>query len=258
MKLFLSSLEINYEFGPKVAQKSQFVLMSFYYLQKNQRIKWLIDLMNERNKADDFILDSGAFTFMNGKRATEKQFDSYVNRYIEFIKKYHIKRYVELDVDALFGESKAFYYRNKLEKEIGYQCIPIWHKQRGIQSFKNDCKNYSYIGIGGLAVKDIKPSEYEKLKILTGYANAHKTKVHAMGFTPSHEVHKFGFYSSDSSSWTSAKRFANIPYFDGSGIKTHKKPANTRMVISKRTLISKIAYSEWCKYQKYVVKKGVV
>lgn len=214
--------------------------------------------MLERNRSGNLILDSGAFTFMNGKTISKSEMDSYCQKYIDFIKKYHIKNYVELDVDALFGTEQAMKYRKKLESEIGYQCMPIWHPERGMQSFKQDVEKYDYIGIGGLAIKTIKRSDWEKLKMLTSYARKRHTKLHAMGFTPSHDVYKYGFYSSDSSTWNSSVKYGNVSRFDGNGISTlkGKKYKKTKKIDTIRIL--QASYLEWIKYQNYVDNKGVI
>ena len=72
--------------------------------------------MIDRNKENNLILDSGAFTFMNGKKMNLDDMDKYCDAYINFIKKYHIKNYVELDIDALFGTEQAMKYRKKIRK----------------------------------------------------------------------------------------------------------------------------------------------
>ena len=40
---------------------------------------------------DNFLLDSGAFSYMNGQKVTLEQMEEYVNSYIDFIVKYKVK-----------------------------------------------------------------------------------------------------------------------------------------------------------------------
>lgn len=42
---------------------------------------------------NNFLLDSGAFSYMNGASVTLDAMEEYVERYIQFILKYKIKRY---------------------------------------------------------------------------------------------------------------------------------------------------------------------
>lgn len=55
------------------------ILETYYYLQKNNEFPRLI------KNFQNFLLDSGAFTFMSG--ADKVDFDKYVEGYAEFIKK---------------------------------------------------------------------------------------------------------------------------------------------------------------------------
>lgn len=248
----LSSLESGLtESLSDVIHYCKYVLMSFYYLEKNKK-NITKQVYTTRNELDNFILDSGAFTFMsNAKKNTTKEMDDYITRYIEFVKKYQIKRYIELDVDSIFGYRYVENVRKRLEKEIGYQCIPVWHKSRGIENFKETVEKYNYIAIGGFAIKDIKKTDYPKIKKLIQYANSKRCKVHGLGFTPN-EAHEFGWYSVDSSSWKSGGRYGSVYKFKDGKMRTIKKPDNSRMdyVIGHRN-----NFVEWCKMQKYVEKK---
>lgn len=52
---------------------------------------------------ENFLLDSGAFSYMNGKHTTKKDMDKYVKKYIYFINQYDVKHFFEMDVDSIFG-----------------------------------------------------------------------------------------------------------------------------------------------------------
>lgn len=56
---------------------------------------------------DNFLLDSGAFSYMNGQKVTLEQMEAYVDRYIDFIVKYKVKHFIEIDVDNIFGLAKV-------------------------------------------------------------------------------------------------------------------------------------------------------
>lgn len=258
LKLYISSPDANCRYlSEKVVRKSKYMLCSFAYIGKAIRSRpYFEKIIIDRNRENNLILDSGAFTFMNGKKISKSEMDSYCQKYIDFVKKYHIRNYVELDVDALFGTDQAMKYREKLESEIGYQCMPIWHKERGMQAFKQDVEKYDYIGIGGIAMKQIKKSDWKKFKMLTSYARKRHTKIHAMGFTPSHDVYKYGFYSSDSSSWCSSMRYGTISHFDGRGISSLKNIKYKRVKGNDLNRAFSACYLEWVKYQAYVDNKN--
>lgn len=220
------------------------MLESFYYIND-----WQIEGLKECKM---FLLDSGAFTFMqNSKKAVD--WDEYLSRYIVFINKYDIKYFFELDIDSVIGYAKVKQMRQKLEHETGKKCIPVWHKSRGLEEYKKLCREYDYIAIGGIVSKEIKPSEYEYLKKLVQFATQHGTKVHGLGFT-NKDAAKYGFYSVDSTSFTSGSRFGQVAIFNGKYIINIARPENKRIRDYKEVLAHN--YDEWLKCQKYLDSKG--
>ena len=110
-KLFLSGLEINYPYiTDEAISKCKYMLNTFFYARQTVTKPRFAPVFKDFNDRGKLILDSGAFSFMNGKTISEQQMDDYCEAYCEFIKKYHIKQYVELDIDALFGYEKALEY----------------------------------------------------------------------------------------------------------------------------------------------------
>lgn len=199
---------------------------------------------------DNFLLDSGAFSYMNGAKITLEQMGIYVDRYIAFIKKYNIKYYFEIDVDNIFGLKQVEEWTSKMEKEIGYKCIPVWHKGRGVAYWKRMCKDYKYIAIGGL-VFHVKKQEYDLIKKLVEYAYNHGVKVHGLGFTKTKILPEYKFYSVDSASWTiAAARGQQIYLFDNSIMKVRGLEKNNRKVELSKLVAHNM--KEWVKFQKYM------
>lgn len=125
-----------------------YILQSFYYADDFTE-QYIIP------NAEDFILDSGAFTFMQGKGGP-LDWDEYIKRYADFIKRNKIKKYFELDIDSVVGYEKVKQYRARLESLVGYRSIPVWHKNRGIKEFQKMCDEYDYAAIGGIVSGEIK------------------------------------------------------------------------------------------------------
>ena len=75
------------------------ILETFYYLQKNKEFPRLISHFG------NFLLDSGAFTFMSG--AEKVDFDAYVEEYAKLRLKWNIKHFFELDIDSVVGLKKV-------------------------------------------------------------------------------------------------------------------------------------------------------
>lgn len=253
-KLYLSGIEGNMKsLGIKIAHKSKYLLSSYYYLRQKVDNHELMDIITEYNKRKRLIIDSGAFSFMNGKTMTEQELDDYCADYVSFLKKYSINQFVEMDIDSILGFDKAMEYRTYIEQSLNKQCIPIFHRSRGKSEFVKMVNDYSYAGIGGIAIKSIKRNEWKHFKQLNLLANSHGCKLHAMGFTPAKNLNDYGFYSSDSTSWTMGVRFGNLYKFDGQRIKTISKPPHTRLAWN-CDQIQRWNWTEWCKYQRFVDK----
>ncbi len=221
--------------------KILYTLESFYYFKEFQ-----IPYIQQCNL---FLLDSGAFTFISqSKRSID--WNEYLNSYIEFINKHNVKYFFELDIDCIVGYEKVLKMRKQLESKTNKKCIPVWHISRGIEEFKKMIQNYDYIAVGGFAAKEIKQSDYPKIKKLIRYANSNNTKVHGLGYSRQ-DCLDYGFYSCDSTSWLSGVRFGKCYKF-----------ANDRMAIlsvpNKRTTTEFYAehqlsdLNEWIKYQHYL------
>ena len=241
MKLCLAGLNSIRQGTYELLKDIPFVLESYYYMRDYE-----IPLIKS---AELFLLDSGAFTFMsNTKKAVD--WNEYLQKYIDFINKYDVDYFFELDIDAVVGYEKVKELRRQLEKGTGKKCIPVWHKSRGIDEYKKHCEEYDYIAIGGLASINIGSSEYPFLKKLAAYARSKNVKVHCLGFTVA-GIEKFGFYSVDSTSWNSISRFGSIFKFNGSRI-VNVTPKNKK--VNKSLYIEGEVHNlkEWIKYQNYL------
>ena len=247
MQLYLAGLDSGD--GKILGEKifyTKYVLMSYWYL-KEIKDKNTLKLAELRNGEGNFLLDSGAFTFLNSN--SKMDINQYLNDYIEFINKHDIKRFAELDIDPIIGYEKTMEMRDKLERETGKKCLPVWHKSRGVQAFKDDVEKYDYVSIGGIVTGEIKRKEYPIFKQMTKYANARGVKVHGLGFTGK-DCYKYGFDSVDSTSWTSGGRFATTYKFADNKMKSIKRPDKTRLI--DRNKINEHNFFEWIKFQRYV------
>lgn len=245
MRLFLAATAAKKELVKE--HKPLYVLESFYYVKPWQTV--------EMHHWKSFLLDSGAFTFMQQaqSKGIDINWNRYMQNYIDFIKFNGIRNFFELDIDSIVGYEDVKQLRHSLEKETGRQCIPVWHRSRGLDEFKRLCQEYSYIAIGGFAIKTIMPKEYPFIKKLIQLAAKYNTKVHGLGFTPQN-VLDYGFYSVDSSSWIAGGRYGGVYYFNGRRIIRVPTPKGKRSVDSK--IRDEYSLQEWLKYQRYLDMKG--
>lgn len=218
-----------------------FILESFFYLEN-----WLFELPTY--SPDNFMLDSGAFTFMSQKNQSRIDWDEYVERYAETIKTRGIKYFFELDIDSIVGLREVERLREKLERLAGRKSIPVWHRSRGQQYWLDMIKAYDYVSIGGIVTREIKVREHRVFKWFLQTAREQKTKVHGLGFTNFVGMTKYPFYSVDSTSWVGS-RYGILYNFDGKTIKQMKKPENSKMTSYK--LFDRHNLREWLKFQNY-------
>lgn len=199
---------------------------------------------------DNFLLDSGAFSFMSGAQCSKQSIMGYADRYIQFINEYHIKRFFEIDVDTIFGIEFVENLRRRIEVQTGRKSIPVWHKSRGIEYWKRMVDQYEYVAIGGL-VFHTKKSEMPFIKKMVTYAKSKGVKVHGLGFTKTKELREWDWYSVDSSAWTKAAALGQRRHdFNGQYIESQKICGNGFKVDLEKLICHNGL--EWCKYQRYM------
>lgn len=238
MKVCLASTS-DKSFCIDEVRKIDYILESFYYIQD-----WQMPIIKECKM---FLLDSGAFTFMNNFKG-EINWKEYVDRYADFIIKNDIKYFFELDIDPIIGYEKVKELTKYLESKVGRKCIPVWHKNRGLEEWRRLTKEYDYVAIGGIVTKEIKPQEYRYFKPMLEIAKKNNCKVHGLGFTNLKLLSKYHFYSVDSTSWKSGGRFGQIYLFKNNKL-IQISYKNKR--ISNYKEADKFNLIEWTKFQKY-------
>lgn len=224
-----------------IKEHRPYILESFFYC--DEHTERLLPLFG------DFMLDSGAFTFMQGRGHTE--WEEYAERYSEYIKKHKIEKFFELDIDSVVGYDKVKELRKTIERKTGRQSIPVWHTNRGKDEFVRMCEEYPYVAIGGLVGGK---SEYARKywKAFPWFiTTAHKNgaKIHALGFTSLEGIARYHFDSVDSTAWTTGNRFGYVYYFDGKTMRHKDTPKGMRMSDTRKVAV--VNYLEWIKFQKY-------
>lgn len=217
-----------------------YILESFYYADADT--ERLLPYFG------DFLLDSGAFTFMQSSKS-HVIWEEYLEKYANFINRNKVEKFFELDIDSVVGYEQVLEYRKKLERLTGKQCIPVWHKSRGIEEYKKMCDEYDYAAIGGIVAKEIKPEQYSAFPGMIKEAGKRKCKIHGLGFTNLKMLPKCHFYSVDSTSWTTGNRYGYLYKFDGTTMIQVDAPKGHRIAKPKEAALNN--FNEWIKFQKY-------
>lgn len=220
-----------------------YILESFYYA--DAETERLIPHMK------DFLLDSGAFTFMQNSH-THVNWDDYIERYADFIKRNNVDKYFELDIDSVVGYEKVLEYRKRLELLTNKQPIPVWHTNRGTKEFERSAQEYPYVAIGGLVGTG--KSEYARKYwkyfpwfIKTAHSNG--AKLHALGFTSMEGIKQFHFDSVDSTAWTTGNRFGYVYRFTGNDMQKTDVPKGKRLGDTRA--VAQHNFDEWVKFQQW-------
>lgn len=256
MKIYLaatSALKDQFLDGT-IRPEEVYILESYYSLQD-----WQKPLIN---RFKSFLLDSGAFTFLNSvKTRGNADFERYSDMYADFILENKVKNYFELDIDGIVGLKEVERLRNRIESRVGWQSIPVWHRNRGKEYFLSMCKDYRYISIGGIVTKEIPVQTYEKLfPWFISTAHKYGTKIHGLGYTRGCQTIKGGikgyhFDSVDSTSWCKAARWGEawefVPKEGRMKIHRGKISNGSKQRIKDSVIGDTHNFMEWIKFQKY-------
>ena len=219
-------------------------LDSYEYLKKgcSAELKFL-------NTYKDFILDSGIFSYLNGKDCSNMDWEKYITEYGNFVINNNISKYVEVDIDSIIGLDLTEILRKKLEKLVGRKSIPVWHINRGYDKWLEICRDYDYICFGAFITDGLKKEKYYMIKKFLQSAQHNSCKVHGLGFTNFEWLKKLKFYSVDSSSWTIGSRYGTLSIYQGDKVKNLNRPKGSR--IKNMHKLSSHNFYEWVKYQKW-------
>lgn len=224
----------------------QLILESFYYARDNTTIQKLIPYLG------GFLLDSGAFSFLQGKEGVD--WDKYIEDYAEFIIRFKIDLFFELDIDAVVGLKEVERLRAKLERLTGKQPIPVWHKGRGKDYFIGMANDYPYIALGGIAIREIPRDIYEKtFPWFINKAHENGAKIHGLGYTSIEGIHRYHFDSVDSTAWLYGNRGGYLYKFNPRTGEMDKieTPPGHRL---KSQDAARWNFNEWIKFQQYAKK----
>lgn len=240
-------VEIGGGYDPIILQHKPYILESFFYADA--------DTERLMPHFGDFLLDSGAFTFMQSAK-NHVNWDEYIERYADFINRNHVDKFFELDIDSVVGYERVKQIRKRLERLTGRQSIPVWHVSRGKDEFIRHAQEYPYIALGGL-VDGAAKGEYARSlwKYFPWFIQtAHKNgaKIHALGFTSLEGIRRYHFDSVDSTAWTTGNRFGYLYFFDGKTMIKKDAPPGHRIADSRAAALHN--YTEWIKFQKYADK----
>lgn len=208
------------------------------------------------SKVGNFIIDSGIFSFLNGKDTSNIDWEEYSIKYADFVRTNNIKNYVEIDIDKQIGLQEVEKLRSKIEKRVGWKSMPVWHIDRGYDKWLQICRDYNYVCFGAFITDGLQKSKYSIISKFLYDAKKLNCKVHGLGFTSTKWLKKLSFYSVDSSTYIGGARYGLTYTFDSKlcEIRTEnrkgKKIKREHLVQSKGNVsnLNNYNFGEWMKY----------
>lgn len=240
MKIYLAGIKAILKDLKQETLNDLYVLESFFYM--NESFVGYIPQFKE------FLLDSGAFTYMQGT-SVGTNWDGYVEKYAEFVKKYSIKLFFELDIDCIVGLQEVERLRKKLEAIVGRQCIPVWHRARGKDYWLRMVEEYKYVSIGGIISGEIKRKDFPVFDWFLTTALKKDCKVHGLGFTYTELLKQYHFYSVDSTYWNHGNRFGFVFNFKNGVMEEIDREIGMKLKDAKEVL--KHNFLQWVRFQKH-------
>jgi len=170
-------------------------------------------------KKIQMFLDSGAYSAMTQKLSIN------INEYIGFIKDNYdvISYYANLDV---IGSAEKTLENHKIMQDAGLNPLPVFHLSEDPKFLLNYMETNDYIAVGGAAGKLQGPALRRFLdriwvKYLLTDEGFAKVKIHGFGITAIPLLHRYPWFSVDSTSWCRSAGVGIIlvpyPNEDGSG-----------------------------------------
>lgn len=157
----------------------------------------------------DIFLDSGAFSVKETGNPIN------IQEYIAYIKKHEkeVKVYANLDV---IGDPVATWENQKIMEDAGLRPLPVYHPRSDPLKYLHKClDNYDYFAVGGIAHKGVCGAIRREIldgvwNILTDEKGMPRAKIHGFGVTDTVLLHRYCWFSVDSSSWVYRGRYGMI------------------------------------------------
>lgn len=217
MRLYLAGADSSGDHVALIGMKNISFLCSYWYI-KNGRGWKVVNYANENGIP--VFLDSGAFSaFSIGADIETKE-------YIDFCKEHRDKFETIAYLDAI-GDHKKSMKNYEQMAEAGINGIPTYHTGEPFDFLYYLFDKWDYIAIGGLVpylgahtAQTYKKSVLRFLTKIHSEAAAAEKRLHGFGVTTWNLIKSFPWYSVDSSTWMSGRKFGRAMTFDGSVLRS--------------------------------------
>lgn len=183
------------------------ILCSYFYFQDKFLTLDLGKLMKKSvdNPAFEIFMDSGAFS------AKAQNQEIALGEYSRYLLR--LKPHCYAGLDVIGNAEKTLKNQEKMEKEYGLNPIPTFHMEEDVKYLYPMIDKYDYIALGGMVFsKNTKQWLDEVWSIIL--RKKPTLKVHGFGMSDQSLIMRYPWYSVDSSSFKSGKRFGRMILWD--------------------------------------------
>jgi hypothetical protein len=154
------------------------------------------------------FLDSGAFTALQLGHPVD------IHEYARWLQGWEHRAFAYANLDVIGNAEGTRANQRVLEHEYGLSPVPVFHcgsEWRHLEQLRDE--GYTYIGLGGIVA-------HRKNELLPRWvAQAFRVagpdvRFHAFGVGQPALLRRFGFYSSDATSWAAGYRYGRLVLFD--------------------------------------------
>lgn len=144
-----------------------------------------------------------------------KEFWQYVDDYAEFLQTYKDICNVYVSMDAIYDPKTSYETFIYLREKHGLDPLPVYHYAEPIEWLKKYMEVTDYIGISGLG-QGINKRDYIQWAdrvfdiVCDGKDRLPKFKIHGFALTSTELIHRWPWYSVDSSSWVQFSQYGKI------------------------------------------------
>lgn len=193
MKFYFAAANNSHDFSTLVRLNVPRILMSYFDLQKKPEFYTAV-------RDRDVFIDSGAFSAFTRGITIDRA------KYLEFIQHNGIRQFANLDA---IGDPDQTWENQKWFESKGVKPLPVWHVGSDFGYLHRIASSYEHFAIGGMV-----PLARQRKKLQSALDNAWSIirqywprKVHAFGMSSSWILTRYPWFSSDSSSWLSYRKY---------------------------------------------------
>lgn len=184
------------------------ILQSFFYKKGGPPPEW----------PKYYFLDSGGFT------ARQQNVKIDVREYAEYINHYEVKYCFNLDTNDV---QETISNQRYLDSNVNATIIPIYHysdygnkDHRGM--VEGMIQDYELISLGGVVKSGVGKPDIKRMYDYVFDKTRDKVKVHGLGVTSLDMLKKYPFYSVDSTSYLSGRKYGVVMTFEEGNFKKYQ------------------------------------